>query len=194
MDIPEQQQAEFYQRILQTLEPVYGKDITVAHLKSFGAAGLEALALSIQQEFAKHQQGTKYVTVHFVIPHHHTEFNLKWYNYDTEPLLSVVERTAEGAELLSEYIERACSGNAMCSTCHVYVKDSNNDAAGGGVGGVQVTKRSTSEKDMLDLAYEPKRSSRLACQVLLERVPEDKINSDEPALTVSIPAGVNNRF
>lgn len=190
VDLPELQQTEFHKRILQALQPVYGKEITVAHLQSFGVEGLEALALSIQKEILAQQgENSKYVTVHFAIPHHHSDFNLKWYNYETEPLLSVAERTSEGIQLLSEYIERACSGNAMCCTCHVYVEKEDNDAAA-----LELTKKGTAEKDMLDLAFEPKKNSRLACQLRLLKVPEEKVNSDEPALTVTIPSGVNNMF
>jgi len=147
---------------------------------------LDALAQSLQQEFAQQGANSNYVTVRFAIPHHHTEFDLKWYNPETDPLLSVAERTAEGAELLSEYIERACSGNAMCCTCHVYVDNANDD--------IKLTKKETAEKDMLDLAFEPKSTSRLACQVRLQEVPDDKVNADEPALIVTIPSGVNNLF
>jgi len=191
VDVPELQRTEFHKRILQTLQPVYGKEITVAHLQSFGVEGLEALALSIQKELLAQQgENSKYVTVHFAIPHHHSDFNLKWYNYEAEPLLSVAERTSEGIQLLSEYIERACSGNAMCCTCHVYVEKEDDDNAAA----LELTKKGTAEKDMLDLAFEPKKNSRLACQVRLLRVPEEKVNSDEPALTVTIPSGVNNMF
>jgi ferredoxin len=176
---------------------VYGKHITVRHLQSFGAAGLQALAQSLQQEFrnaAAAATNNNYVTVRFQAPHHHTEFDLKWYNYQTAPLLSVAERTPEGAQLLSEYLERACSGNAMCCTCHVYIdipnKSNHHDQEV-----LQLNPKSTAEKDMLDLAFEPNpTTSRLACQVRLTHVPKHHVNADEPVLTVILPAGVHNLF
>ena len=197
LQIPTEQQSSIHQRLLQTLEPVYGKHMTVRHLQSFGTAGLQALAESIQKELVARETANNnhnnYVTVRFQAPHHHTQFDLKWYNYTTEPLLSVAERTVEGAQLLSEYLERACCGQAMCSTCHVYVPNDdnhNNESV------VQLNAPSTAEKDMLDLAFQPNpTTSRLACQVRLTHVPDNLVNnSQEPALTVILPAGVHNLY
>ena len=43
-----------------------------------------------------------------------------------------------------------------CATCHVYVKDEWFD---------RINKKSEGEDDMIDQAYEPKKSSRLSCQI-----------------------------
>ena len=43
-----------------------------------------------------------------------------------------------------------------CATCHVYVKDEWFD---------KINKKSEGEDDMIDQAYEPKKSSRLSCQI-----------------------------
>ena len=215
--IPAEQQSEFHERVLQTLKPVYGKHITVRHLQSFGTAGLQALAQSVQNELllANNNNNTSndFVTVRFQAPHHDTQFDLPWSNYHTDPLLSVAERTPEGAQLLSEYLERACRGNAMCSTCHVYIENNNNhqntttttttttpnktpetEKEENDV--VQLNPKSTAEKDMLDLAYQPDpHTSRLACQVRLLHVPEHyRQNKNKPAVTVILPAGVNNCY
>ena len=49
-----------------------------------------------------------------------------------------------------------CGGGMACATCHVYVKDEWFD---------KINKKSEGEDDMIDQAYEPKKSSRLSCQI-----------------------------
>ena len=62
-------------------------------------------------------------------------------------------------------------GGMACATCHVYVKEEWFD---------KLTKKEDGEEDMLDMAYEPNKLSRLSCQVLV---------SDElDGLTVNIPS------
>ena len=51
----------------------------------------------------------------------------------------------EGAALLGEYLECACSGVMACSTCHVYVAEEWVPTLG---------PATEEEEDMLDLAYE----------------------------------------
>ncbi len=53
-------------------------------------------------------------------------------------------------------IDADCGGGMACATCHVYVKDEWFD---------KVNKKSEGEDDMIDQAYEPKKSSRLSCQI-----------------------------
>ena len=67
-------------------------------------------------------------------------------------------------------IDADCGGSMACATCHVYVKEEWFD---------KLPKKEDGEEDMLDMAYEPNKFSRLSCQVLV---------SDElEGLTVSIP-------
>ena len=67
-------------------------------------------------------------------------------------------------------IDADCGGGMACATCHVYVKEEWLD---------KLPKKEDGEEDMLDMAYEPNKFSRLSCQVLV---------SDElDGLTVSIP-------
>ena len=67
-------------------------------------------------------------------------------------------------------IDADCGGGMACATCHVYVKEEWLD---------KLPKKEDGEEDMLDMAYEPNKFSRLSCQVLI---------SDElDGLTVSIP-------
>ena len=53
-------------------------------------------------------------------------------------------------------IDADCGGGMACATCHVYVKDEWFD---------KINKKSEGEDDMIDQDYEPKKSSRLSCQI-----------------------------
>ena len=55
-------------------------------------------------------------------------------------------------------IDADCGGGMACATCHVYVKDEWLD---------RVTKKEDGEDDMLDMAYEPNKFSRLSCQIIV---------------------------
>eukprot|EP00563_Minutocellus_polymorphus_P006784 CAMPEP_0181037674 /NCGR_PEP_ID=MMETSP1070-20121207/9530_1 /TAXON_ID=265543 /ORGANISM="Minutocellus polymorphus, Strain NH13" /LENGTH=311 /DNA_ID=CAMNT_0023115411 /DNA_START=32 /DNA_END=967 /DNA_ORIENTATION=+ len=81
----------------------------------------------------------------------------------------------EGASTLGEYIECACSGIMACSTCHVVIDPEWIDKVG---------LPNEDEQDMLDLAYSPRKTSRLGCQVV--------ITNDLDGLVVRLPKGANN--
>jgi len=53
-------------------------------------------------------------------------------------------------------IDADCGGSMACATCHVYVKEEWFD---------KLPKKEDGEEDMLDMAYEPKKNSRLSCQL-----------------------------
>ena len=53
-------------------------------------------------------------------------------------------------------IDADCGGSMACATCHVYVKDDWYD---------KLDEKSEGEDDMIDQAYEPKKNSRLSCQI-----------------------------
>ena len=53
-------------------------------------------------------------------------------------------------------IDADCGGGMACATCHVYVKEEWFD---------KLEKKLDGEEDMLDQAYEPKKNSRLSCQL-----------------------------
>ena len=53
-------------------------------------------------------------------------------------------------------IDADCGGSMACATCHVYVKEEWFD---------RLLKKEDGEEDMLDMAYEPKKFSRLSCQL-----------------------------
>ena len=53
-------------------------------------------------------------------------------------------------------IDADCGGSCACATCHVYVDEKWFD---------KLQKKEDAEQDMLDMAFEPKKNSRLACQI-----------------------------
>ena len=68
-------------------------------------------------------------------------------------------------------IDADCGGGMACATCHVYVKEEWLD---------KLPTKEDGEEDMLDMAFEPKKNSRLSCQLVV---------SDElDGLTVDIPS------
>ena len=68
-------------------------------------------------------------------------------------------------------IDADCGGGMACATCHVYVKEDWFN---------KLPKKEEGEEDMLDMAFEPKKNSRLSCQLVV---------SDElDGLIVDIPS------
>ena len=55
-------------------------------------------------------------------------------------------------------IDADCGGGMACATCHVYVDDVWFD---------KLPTKEDGEEDMLDMAYEPKKNSRLSCQIIV---------------------------
>jgi ferredoxin, 2Fe-2S len=55
-------------------------------------------------------------------------------------------------------IDADCGGSMACATCHVYVEEKWLD---------KVPKAEEAEIDMIDMAYEPKKNSRLSCQIIV---------------------------
>ena len=68
-------------------------------------------------------------------------------------------------------IDADCGGGMSCATCHVYVNEVWFD---------KMPKKEDGEDDMLDMAFEPNKFSRLSCQIIV---------SDElEGLVVNLPA------
>lgn len=61
-----------------------------------------------------------------------------------------------------EEIEGACGGSLACATCHVYVEPERYDAT------LPEDGVSEEEEDMLDLAFDLRKTSRLCCQMMVE--------------------------
>ena len=67
-------------------------------------------------------------------------------------------------------IDADCGGSMACATCHVYVEENWLD---------KIPKAEEAEVDMIDMATDPKKNSRLSCQIII---------SDElDGLTVTTP-------
>ena len=55
-------------------------------------------------------------------------------------------------------IDADCGGAMACATCHVYVKEEWFN---------KIPKAEDAEVDMIDMAHEPKKNSRLSCQIIV---------------------------
>ena len=55
-------------------------------------------------------------------------------------------------------IDADCGGSMACATCHVYVEEKWLN---------KLPKAEEAEVDMIDMAFEPKRNSRLSCQIIV---------------------------
>ena len=67
-------------------------------------------------------------------------------------------------------IDADCGGSMACATCHVYVEDKWLD---------KIPKAEDAENDMIDMAFEPKKNSRLSCQII--------VNEELDGLEVTTP-------
>ena len=68
-------------------------------------------------------------------------------------------------------IDADCGGGMACATCHVYVNEEWFD---------KIPAKEDGEEDMLDMAFEPNKNSRLSCQIIV---------SDElDGLEINIPS------
>ena len=55
-------------------------------------------------------------------------------------------------------IDADCGGSMACATCHVYVEENWFN---------KLPKAEDAEVDMIDMSHEPKKNSRLSCQIIL---------------------------
>ena len=55
-------------------------------------------------------------------------------------------------------IDADCGGSMACATCHVYVEEKWLN---------KIPKAEEAEVDMIDMAFEPKKNSRLSCQLIV---------------------------
>ena len=96
------------------------------------------------------------------------EHNGKSHTIDVANGLSVMEGAVQNN---IPGIDADCGGSMACATCHVYVKEEWFDT---------LPKKEDGEEDMIDMAYEPNKFSRLSCQLIV---------SDElDGLIVNIPS------
>ena len=55
-------------------------------------------------------------------------------------------------------IDADCGGSMACATCHVYVEEKWFD---------KLLKAEEGEVDMIDMSFQPKKNSRLSCQLIV---------------------------
>jgi len=67
-------------------------------------------------------------------------------------------------------IDADCGGSCACATCHVYVDQNWFD---------KLPKKEDTEEDMLDMAFQPNKFSRLTCQI--------SVTDDLDGLVVKMP-------
>jgi len=92
----------------------------------------------------------------------------KTYTIDVQNGLTVMEGAVQND---IPGIDADCGGGMSCATCHVYVNDEWLD---------KLAAKDDGEEDMLDMAFEPKKNSRLSCQIIVSDVLE--------GLVVNIPS------
>ena len=83
------------------------------------------------------------------------EHNGKSHTIDVPNGLSVMEGAIQNNV---PGIDADCGGSMACATCHVYVKEEWFD---------KLPKKEDGEEDMIDMAYEPNKFSRLSCQLTI---------------------------
>ena len=95
------------------------------------------------------------------------EHNGKSHTIDVANGLSVMEGAVQNN---IPGIDADCGGSMACATCHVYVKEEWFD---------KLPKKEDGEEDMIDMAYEPSKFSRLSCQLT--------VSEEIDGLVVQIP-------
>ena len=87
---------------------------------------------------------------------------------EVENGLSVMEGAIQN-DILG--IDADCGGAMACATCHVYVEEKWLN---------KLPKAEDAEVDMIDMAFEPKKNSRLSCQLI--------VSNELNGLTVTTPS------
>ena len=95
------------------------------------------------------------------------EHNKKTHDIEVANGLSVMEGAVQNN---IPGIDADCGGGMACATCHVYV---NEEWLG------KLPEKEDGEEDMLDMAYEPNKFSRLSCQLI--------VTEEMDGLIVSMP-------
>ena len=81
------------------------------------------------------------------------EYNGKSHQIDVANGLTVMEGAVQNN---IPGIDADCGGSMACATCHVYVKEDWFN---------KLPIKENGEEDMIDMAYEPNKFSRLSCQI-----------------------------
>jgi len=142
-------------------------------LKSMGPQGRAALLQAVdreQEEDAK-RAGMEEVTLAVEIPKERFSTHFQMRAGDT--LFDLMRNDEDFAR----YLECACEGKMACSTCHVIIDPESFD---------KLPPPSEEELDMLDLAFQPQRTSRLGCQI--------KMAKEVDGMKVTIPDEAHNMY
>ena len=99
------------------------------------------------------------------------EHNGKSHTIDVENGLSVMEGAVQNN---IPGIDADCGGSMACATCHVYIDEKWYE---------KVKKKEDGEEDMIDMAFEPNRFSRLSCQIM--------VSEELDGLIVNLPSQKN---
>ena len=83
------------------------------------------------------------------------EYNGNSHTIDVQNGLTVMEGAVQND---IPGIDADCGGSMACATCHIYINDDWLD---------KVASKTEGEDDMLDQAFEPKKNSRLSCQIIV---------------------------
>jgi ferredoxin len=160
-------------------------------LQSLGKDIILALAETVQQEQLKKQRKRKYSVEHSqsilikMVVSNDRALELRWRVGDS--LLDLVKKNEESVKNIQDnrtlIMEGACGGNMSCSTCHVYISQPAFQNF--------LEDPSEEERDMIDLAFEPRATSRLGCQIRLTPAVAGSLTSGQQ-LEFEIPFGVNN--
>lgn len=182
--------SQYHEDLLQLVQQSLGDattQVTVAKLsESFSGTDLLALSRSIQQQQntrkRKARQRPKKEVI-FQLPNNESYTTLTW--RFGESLLDLA-KTVDGQQGLgdSNHMEGPCGGQMNCSTCHVYLDITTFDA---------LPAPLEEELDMIDLAFEPRETSRLGCQVKLDSALMEQLG-DGHQVVVILPAEVNNEW
>ena len=81
------------------------------------------------------------------------EHNGKLHTVEVHKELSVMEGALQNN---IPGVDADCGGACACATCHIYVDEKWFD---------KLPKKADGEQDMLDMAFEPNKFSRLSCQI-----------------------------
>ena len=96
------------------------------------------------------------------------EHNGKTHNVEVPNELSVMEGAIQNN---IPGIDADCGGACACATCHIYVDEKWFN---------KLPSKSEAEQDMLDMAIEPNKFSRLGCQIT--------VNDDLDGMVVIMPS------
>ena len=96
------------------------------------------------------------------------EHNGKTHNIEVPNELSVMEGAIQNN---IPGIDADCGGACACATCHIYVDEKWFN---------KLSNKSEAEQDMLDMAIEPNKFSRLGCQIT--------VNDDLDGMVVKMPS------